>query len=170
MKKGMYGFVLIASLFLTSPLFAATEDELRVLMTDARGASEFGDFDNAMSFCDQAIEAKPDFAEAYALRAQAKAALNDMEGARTDAQKAVELAPDEQSIHPAYYVQAVLALDVDSKPDAALASITKAVDLTASKPVAEYYELRADIHKAMGNQSLADADMAKSDEILGGGF
>jgi tetratricopeptide (TPR) repeat protein len=168
MKKNVLILAFVCCLVMSQTVFAAVEDDLRAMMTDARGASDFGEFDQVLAFCNQAIQIKSDFPEAYALRSQAKAALEDMDGAKADAQKAIELAPGDKSIHPAYYVQAVIAFDGSAEPARALEFISKAIELTSAAPLSEYYDLRAEIYKTMGKQDLADADQAKSDEIMGG--
>jgi tetratricopeptide (TPR) repeat protein len=166
MRKIVLMLVMLGSLVFNQNVFAAVEDDLRGMLTDARGAILMGDFENALSFCDKAIETKADFAEAYAVRSEAKVYMKDSDGAMADAKKAIELAPEDKSIHAAYYVRAIIALDFAAEPDKALEFVNKAIELTSLEPVGEYYELRSDIHKAMGHQDLADADLSKVDEIF----
>lgn len=166
MRKIVLILVMLGGLVFNQNVFAAVEDDLRGMLTDARGAILMGDFENAVSFCDKAIETKADFAEGYAVRSEAKVYLKDVQAAQADADKAIELAPEGKSTHIAYFVKAIIALDFDAQAEQALGFVNKAIELTAIEPLEEYYELRADIHKAMGNQELADADIAKVDELV----
>jgi tetratricopeptide (TPR) repeat protein len=154
----------VGSLLFSNTIFAATQDELTLMMYDARGAIGLGKYEDAMGFCDQALKSGPNFAEAYAVRSQAKFSLKNIDGALEDANKAIELEPEEY-IDPAYYVRALIALEHAADPAQALEFIEKAIDIVEFEPVPEYFELRADIYKKMGKQDLADADLLKAKEI-----
>lgn len=162
MNKFFMIILTLACLSVT-PVFADQADDLRILMTDAKGAIMLGDVNEAISFCDQALAIDSNFAEAYALRAEAKGLAEDIDAALADANKAIELAPDSNKIHSAYYVRSVISLDYSSEPDQALEFMNKAIELKNDDPF--YYEFRGEIHTTLGNQDLADADFAKAESL-----
>ncbi len=159
-------FILVLFLFmvgLNGLAIADKADDLRVLMTDARGALDAMQVEESIEFCDKAIELDPNFAEGYANRAIAKATKEDFDGALVDAKKAIELDPDSPKIHFAYYVRAAIALDQAAEPDKALEYINKAIALKDDDPFS--YELRASIYEKLGNTELAEKDYAKSESV-----
>lgn len=164
MKRCFMFLIVAGSLLFSNTIFAATQDELTLMIYDARGAIGLGKYEDAMGLCDQALKSNPDSAEAYAVRSQAKFGLQDIDGALQDADKAIGLQPEEY-IDPAYYVRARIALEQAADPAEALGFIEKAIDIVEFEPVPEYFELRADIYKSMGKQDLADADLLKAKEI-----
>jgi tetratricopeptide (TPR) repeat protein len=170
MKKYLMVLTVLGSLLFSNSIFAATEDELKMMTTEARGAIALGDDEKAISLCDEVLKLDPNFPSAYAARARAKLNLEDDAGALQDANRAVELSATYSAtfIDPAYYVKAALLVLDEQQTDLqpALEFITKAITLTQFTPVPAYYELRANIHKTMGNQERADADFAKMDEVL----
>ncbi len=153
---------ILTTLSLTS-VFADQTDDLSTLMRDARGAIMVGDFNQAISFCDKAIETDANFAEAYANRAEARGMSEDIDGALDDAKKAIELSPDSADIHAAYYVRAIISFDYASEPEQALEFINKAIELKNDDPL--YYDFRGEIHDSLGNQDLGDADHAKAESL-----
>src|SRR5271166_1832460 len=105
-----------------------------------------------------AIKLKPDSAEAYYSRGNAKDDKGDSDGAIADYTKAIELKPDYAE---AYYNRGV-AKKAKSDFDGAIADYTKAIEL---KPDMAAYYNRGNAKQAKGDFDGAIADYSKAIEL-----
>lgn len=165
MRKYLVVFGLMMVCAVPQMVWAMTEDEMYNAVYEAQAMSMLADLDGATQLCEKVLTEKPDFAPAWATRADIKLFRKDMDGALADAKKAIELDPENQEIALAYYVRATIALDMAAQPNEALEFINKAIDLSYADPQIDYYELRAQIYAQLGNQEAADADLAKVEEL-----
>lgn len=167
MKKRVMALMMAVTMISSLPVFAATEEELKKYVLDAYEATISGDWDDAKDLCDQAIGADPGYASAYAVRSMIKYNLEDDPGASEDAQKAIELSPDGYLVDLAYHLLAILSFDLEADYPKALQYSNKAIDLARDAPLADYYDLRAEIYQALGNAELSEKDKARAAEIRG---
>ena len=165
MKKVMSALVLASVLFYSSASFALTPAELRTKVSEAYEEVGFGELDKAMQICNEVIEVDPKYAAAYAVRSMVNYNLGEDGGALDDAIKAIELPSDGKFIDLAYYSLADISYHLLADYPEALGHITKAIELTQDTPYALYYDLRSEIHKALGSADLADQDKAKADAL-----
>jgi tetratricopeptide (TPR) repeat protein len=153
-----------------------------------------GRYEDALPLLDQAIATTPDYGAAYQLRAETRLRLDDVEGARDDAEQAVELLPDDvQSL----IIQAFVALysedfatafaiadtlerrgedealvrllrgytyAFDGNAPAALEELDRAIDLAPT--LAEAYDSRSYAKYVAGDYAGALADASRALELV----
>jgi lipoprotein NlpI len=118
-----------------------------------------GDWDGALADLNQAIELKPDLAEAYDTRGSVKLAKEDWDGALADCAKAIELKPDSPG---AYYTRG-RARQGKGDREGALADLNQAIVI---EPFwAEAYNARGHVRRFKGDLAGALADYNKAIEL-----
>jgi serine/threonine protein kinase/Tfp pilus assembly protein PilF len=137
-----------------------------VSSTDAMAHYEAGvvafreewDYDTAIREFTQAIEADPEFAEAYYLRGVAYAEDGQPAAAEADLSQAIALQPD---LAEAYYERGCLYLHELERPEEALADCTAAIELDPEFAKAYIERARYYLWYADDNErALADLDRA----------
>ena len=121
--------------------------------------AEQGDYGQAITYYDQAIELDPDYADAYFYQGLAYSNLGDHKQAIADYTKAIELDPNYAKAYNnrgvAYYYQ--------GDYEQAIADYSKAIELDPD--YAEAYNNRGVAHRKLGNYEQGIADYNKAIEL-----
>jgi lipoprotein NlpI len=123
---------------------------------------EKGDLDGAIAEFTKAIELKPDYAQAYAIRGLAEQYKGNLEGAIADFTKAIELKLDNPHLAVVFYSRG-LARQYKGDRDGTMADSTKAIEL---KPdYAQAHFCRGCLYYDLRNFPLGLVDFRKAIEL-----
>lgn len=121
-----------------------------------------GDPKAAIPYYDRILEEEPGTTDAWARRSEAKAALGDFSGARSDMSQAIRLKPD----FDWYYEMRARYRYASGDLNGALADLKKGIELADEDQDFAYYELRAQFNAGAGKyqEALNDLDRIIKDD------
>lgn len=153
---------LTISLLFAATLFAQTaqsaEEHLNSAITNLRA----GKTDEALNDLNRAIEVSPKFVPALLLRGNLREPKGDVEGALSDYDLAIELAPNARGMEAGYNNRSVIRLS-RGDTDGARADIDNAIRLNPR--VGAFYNQRAIIRLQEGDTEGSFADYEKALEL-----
>jgi len=129
-----------------------TKSEVEEFLQQGNGCYNIRDFDCAFEYYDQAVQAQPDYAEAYARRGNAYRKQGDLQLALEDCEKALQL----DSKLPIGYFCRGNVYDLQNDYDQALADLDEAIRLDPQ--YGDAYNNRGSIYR--------DFDFCRSEEWL----
>ena len=164
------GFEVIGKIFPDSLAAKIERAQLAVLFNEAQAAfhqatlyynsgnekQDKGDWTDAITDYNKAIEIKSSYAKAYGNRGNAKRAKGDLDGAMADFNKAIEIKPDYAL---AYYNRATTER-AKGDMDGAMADFTKAIQLKSD--FAQAYDRRGTLEISQKDFDDAIADFTKA--------
>lgn len=165
---------------LNTPVPDAANVDVPQTMSDAFSSIQSGNFDEAINLLTTAIQAEPDNAEAYLLRALAYSNNNQPESGIEDLTVAINLVPE--TYHSAravifpltewniYSLRGNLYLQAGDNA-LALADYDAALRLSPSTDNAVALEARAELNKALGDSAASEVDdlVARAMDAMTGG-
>lgn len=153
--------VLAASLAPVGPLRAAENEVLEKRFAEANAKVDAGEFQAALDLYNEILEAEPKAGNVWIMRGVAKWNLKDRSGARADLAQAIALHPDN---FDAYRVRGQFRYQQEDF-SGSLADFNKAIELTRQKPVAEFFGMRAELHRRLGDHPSAIYDLDRAIDL-----
>jgi tetratricopeptide (TPR) repeat protein len=136
----------------TSPVVASQQSTADDLFLRAGEKEQNGDLRGAIADYTQAIQLKPDFADAYKNRGDVRSELGDKPGAIADYNKAISLNPNDAGF---YNNRALVKSDLGDKPGE-LADYDQAIQLDPTLALAYYNRGNALIEVEDKDRAIAD--------------
>lgn len=130
--------------------------DLEDLFADGQFRLMEDDFAGSIAIFNEVLEKDPQYGKAYQARAIARLKAGDAEAALVDINAAIRCEPDNARFH--YHKASIL---IGKKAlDEALESLSRAIDLDSGYPPP--YLLRGKIYEQLGEEELANADIAQA--------